>query len=411
MRIAFAADDRVRAAITRIGRTEDAQFSPDGKRLALAGVTENRLLILEVEAELEAPPSRIALTACCQVRSASLKAPHGLFWIDDRTLVVANREGEVTIFELPADRRGSEGLNLVPVRCIGADLTSLVKTPGSVSVSPVGLGLVELLVCNNFLNHVSRHLLDQRDGYALVASEILLDQGFDVPDGVAHSPSGRWIAVSNHNHHCVFVFRNDGDLNRAGAPRGVLRGVSYPHGLRFSADERSLLVADAGAPHAQLFRSDEGDWGGEREPSASIQVVSDEVFRRGNWNPREGGPKGIDVTRCGRLMVATCEEQPLAFFDVRALLPQTTAVPAPPNDAAEADRAREALLRYLSAHQSSAHAATEAIRRSSEWDVHMLQVLRNSRSWRITAPLRRIAATLRGVDRRRRRGRGAGRDR
>jgi len=173
----------------------------------------------------------------------------------------------------------------------------------------------------------------------------------------------------------------------------------------------ALIVADAGAPHVRLFRSDDGDWAGEREPCASIQVVSDEIFRRGNWNPREGGPKGIDVTRCGRAMVATCEAQPIAFFDVRALIRQKAAFPARQEDAAGADRARDVLLGYLSSHRSVAQAATEAIRRSCEWDIHMLQMLRNSRSWRITAPLRRIAATLRGEARRGRRRGKAGRDR
>ena len=37
----------------------------------------------------------------------------------------------------------------------------------------------------------------------------------------------------------------------------------------------------------------------------------------GHHNPREGGPKGIDVHEPWGLMVTSCAEQPLAFFDIR----------------------------------------------------------------------------------------------
>ena len=397
MQIAFTATDQVRAAVGRVGRTEDAQFSPDGSRLALAGLAENRLLVLRLQADFDSDPPAILLSDALEIDSASLKYPHGLFWADDRTLIVANRSGEVTIFELPPELPTSARIRLDPVRSIGADLGELVRTPGSISLSDAGLGLVELLVCNNYVHHVSRHLLDRRDGYRLIASEILLDEGLEVPDGVADSPSRRWIAVSNHDHHCVFVFRNDDRLNCHRRPDGVLRGILYPHGLRFAPDGMSLLVADAGAPFVHVFASEDGDWSGERGPATSIQVVDEKTFRRGSYNPQEGGPKGIDVTRDGRLLVASCEQQPLAFFDMRTILGPAPAAAAR-DQAAEAERAREVLLRYLVASGSRVHEATAAIRRTSERQIRMVV---DSRSWRMTAPLRWVNARLAKATRRR----------
>jgi hypothetical protein len=396
MEIAFIADDEVRAAIARIGQTEDVQFSPDGRRLALAGLIRNRILVLECAAGFRTASGPIALTGFLELDSASLKSPHGLAWIDDEALAVANRDARVTIFAL-ARGGGSGRLRLRPVRSLGADQRDLLATPGSVSAAPIGLGLVELLICNNCLHHVSRHLLDQRDGYAVVASEILIEQGLDLPDGVAHSPSGRWIAVSNHNHHCVFVFRNEAGLSGASKPQAVLRGIDYPHGLSFAGDDMSLLVADAAAPFVHHFSSGGGDWTGERAPSASIRVMDDDVFERGRHNPGEGGPKGVDATRDGGLMVTTCEERPLAFFDVSALRVRPAALPDARSEAAEADAVRAALLRSLAAIRAETAEPAEATTRLREEEIHKLI---NSRSFRLTAPLRRIAATLRRPARR-----------
>jgi len=391
LQIAFTANEDVRAAIARLGRTEDAQFSPDGRRLVLVGLRRNRLLILDLEIALDAERPRVALTGFLEVASAALRYPHGAAWIDDWTLAIANRAGQITIFALPQGRPPATRVKLEPVRSIGGDDADLVKTPGSISVSPVGMGLFELLVCNNYVHHVTRLLVDQRDNYAVVTSEILLDDGIEVPDGIALSPSGRWIAVSNHGHHNVFLYRNGELLNGAGAPHGVLGGIRYPHGLRFAADEMSLLVADAGTPLVHIFKSEDGDWAGDRDPVKSIPVVSDAVFKRGNYNPQEGGPKGIALGPDDRLMVVSCEEQPLAFFDISGVLGPTEPVRHHLSNASDVERTRETLLRYLSTARAGMQDAAEAIRRSNDLDI---EALLGSHSWRITAPLRWVRAKL-----------------
>ena len=388
--------DAVRAAIDRIGRTEDVQFSPCGDRLALVGHDANRLLIFDIRIELETPPPKVVIDDFLELTSNSFRLPHGLRWLDEWSFVVANRNGDVGFYELPAKRPSSRNVHLEPVACFGADRIDLVATPGSISVHPIGLGLIELLVCNNYVHHVSRHLIDLRDRYHVVASESLISAGLHVPGGVAHSPSGRWIAVSNHAGHCIFVFRNDGRLNDRSEPQAILRGLVYPHGLTF-AGEDNLLVADAGAPLVRLYRVEDGNWQGEIEPHRSLRVMSDETFRLGRITPHEGGPKGLHISPDGRLMASTREQDNLIFFDLRGEL--GASVRPPPDGPEEAERAREYLLRYLGAARSGAEQATLAIRRTSEREI---QHLLNSRWWRITGPFRRMSATLQQAVQRRR---------
>ena len=166
--------------------------------------------------------------------------------------------------------------------------------------------------------------------------------------------------------------------------------MAYPHGLRFTPDERALLVANSGAPFIHLFRSDDGDWAGDRQPDASVPAMDDTTFQRGHRNPLEGGPKGLAMTPDGRVLAVTCEEQPLAFFDLRALAGEAG---APRHDARpEDERGRAVLLRYLAAARPGVEAATRGIRHAS--DLEMRKLL-ESRSWRVTAPLRRIRAAVR----------------
>ena len=406
--VAFSAARDVQAAIARIGRTEDVQFSPGGRRLALPGLKTNRLLVLDVEAEAGAVPPKVSLTGFLEVECDAFSAPHGVAWLDESILIVANREGLVSVVALPADRKDAS-ISVEPVRTIGGDGADLVKTPGSLIVSSVGLGLVELIVCNNYVDHVTRHLLDRRDSCAVIASELLLDDGIAVPDGIARSRCGRWLAVSNHDHRNVLLFRNDQRIARSAEPQGSLAGISYPHGLEFSGDGRSLIVADAGAPFVRLFRSEDGDWAGPRDPSESIRVLGSADFRRGNHTPREGGPKGIDLSRDNRLMVTSCESRPLAFFDMQGLLGPGVTGPDDGGDANEAERARDVLLHYLAAARSSAQQETAALRRATAFDREAviarqdeIRALVTSRSWRLTAPLRTLNAMVQRLRRRRR---------
>jgi len=405
--IPFEASKAVRAALDRIGRSEDLRFSPSGDRLVIAGFGTERLLILNVRPELAVDRPHIALTGFLEVESDTFNAPHGSVWVDDSTLFVANRHGHISVLTLPEGRETESPLRLNPVRLIGADGKDLITTPGSLSVAAVGMGLVELLVCNNYVNYVTRHLIDQQDGYKVVASEIIVAEGLAIPDGIARSPARDWIAISSHDDHQVLLFRDDDQLDRTSRPQGVLSGFCYPHGLKFSHDGRRLVVADAGAPYVHVYSSDDGDWSGQREPTEKHRVLSEEDFLRGHHNPKEGGPKGLDMTPDQTLFVVTCEEQPLAFFNAGPSLRIDDQPVCLRQNISEANRTRDVVLRYLNAARNSGQQETDAMRRAGEYEreevvklAREIRDLRRSRSWRLTAPLRNASALVSKIIRR-----------
>jgi hypothetical protein len=125
------------------------------------------------------------------------------------------------------------------------------------------------------------------------------------------------------------MFENSPELGPKREPTGALLDVDCPHSLRFSDDGCRLLVASAGAPFVHVYAGDENGagWYGERLPIATFQVMADETFLSGRSSPEEGGPKGLDLSTELNLLAVTCEAQPLAFFDLAAILAPST-VPA-----------------------------------------------------------------------------------
>lgn len=305
----------VRDALDRIGRTEDIRFSPDQRRLAIAGYVRNVCLILDIEVDRSAARPVIRIHDHVEIRSKSLNLPHGLDFIGESRLVVANRRGHLSLFSFPDSWPENRVLDLEPVREIHrANLPERLKAPGSLCVLRADESEAEVLVCNNYAGWITRHILPLHPGFRLPQNSIFLRNGFDIPDGIAINPARSWIAISNHNTHSVLMFDLRSGLRPDTKAQGELSGAGYPHGLRFSPDGRQLYVADAAAPHVRVYQSETGDWNGDMGPHRTLNVLDDETFARGHVNPQEGGPKGLDLTREGDLMAVTCDEQPLAFF-------------------------------------------------------------------------------------------------
>jgi hypothetical protein len=270
---------------------------------------------------VEAGRPRVRLTGVLELRSVDLAAPHGLDFFDDDTLLVANRSGGVSLVHLSQRGPGPEPVDGVQGRSMDLGF-SLLEEPGSILVTHADGAGAEVLVCNNLGHTVTRHRLCSRSEPVAVASEVLLRRWLDVPDGLAVTADGRWLAVSNHTPQLVLLYERGPDLGQDTDPVAILRGVAYPHGMRFSADGRVLFVADAGAPFIYAFARSGPTWQGVLQPALSLRVMSDETFWRGRHNPQEGGPKGLDLDRTGQVLAVTSDLQPLAFFDVAALVPQ-----------------------------------------------------------------------------------------
>lgn len=429
MEISYAAPDSVRDVIASMGRTEDVRFSPSGGRLAVAAFNLKAVVVFDIDIARSASGRAVALTRAVKFLSPSLTYAHGLDFIDDDTIVVASRGGDIPIFKLPSGELAGDSYELSPVQMLRASELPMLMTPGSVSAFANGRDSHEILVCNSYAHRVTRHRLDWSQGCSLTSSEILLEKWLDIPDGVSVSGDRQWLAVSNHNAHNVLLYRDPQSLNPGSAPDGVLRSVLYPHGVRFSADGRHIIVADAGTPYVHVYANDGAGWQGVRNPVASVRVMDQSVYLRGRNNPQEGGPKGIDIDAGMNVLVTTCECQPLAFFDLPAILERASSASDVGAADPEARRAQQALdVRHelelfdlasqhharaaeaearavqaearaiaarsraadAEARAATAHARAEKAKAKAARAKAKAGFVINGRSWRITAPLRRI---------------------
>jgi DNA-binding beta-propeller fold protein YncE len=323
----FKTSNAVRAALSDTGRTEDVRFSPDNRRLILAGYGLNHLLILRIAIEAGPAGPTIVADDFMELTSDGITSAHGLDFIDDRTLAVANRDGLVSIIEIPSGELAGRYSRVDPIREISGSIFCRLKSPGSIAARRHAGGTISLLVCNNYTHRVTQHVVDPEAGYKVRKNSVLMERSLDIPDGIAVSRDERWIAVSNHGTHEVMLFDAAAPLGPYTEPVGVLTDVDYPHGLRFSPDDRHLLVADAGAPLIRVYERGDG-WSGTRDPVRSVTVLDDETFSRGRANPMEGGPKGLDIDHSGTIVAATCEEQALAFFSLATMTGEPAATRA-----------------------------------------------------------------------------------
>ena len=223
--IPYTVSPAVHELLASLGRTEDIRFSPNNRRLAIAAFNRNTVAVLDIDISRSADASRVALMRVVEISATCLKRPHGLDFIDDETLIVANREADVAIFRLPPGDIAGLSCQLAPLRVMRADEARLLKAPGSVSVSSNGQRLQEVLICNNSGNYVTRHILDRSDDCAVSGGEVLLRKWLDIPDSVSVSADRRWIAVSNHSTHSVLLYENSPRLSPSADPDGMLRGV------------------------------------------------------------------------------------------------------------------------------------------------------------------------------------------
>lgn len=381
MRVEYTAPREVHEAIASLGRTEDARFSLDGKRLAVAAFLNNRIALFEIEMCTEAQRKTVTLSAVSILDSPELKSPHGLDFIDNQTLVVANRKGGVQLYRLPrADiTQACRKLTISALACIESDL---LDAPGSVAACRGDTNHCEILVCNNSGNSVTRHLIDSSCPPAVKEHQVLLSKWLEIPDGISVSQINRLIAVSNHMLHSVMLYDNTSALQPESNPLGVLCGAHYPHGVRISADDRHIFVADAGAPFVYIYARQNTNWQGVHYPQHRLRVMDETLFQTDRHNPQEGGPKGLDVDKANGILVTTCGSQNLAFFNIENMI-ASSPVAAP----ADSDPALAAVdVRYELERQSRhAEANSSAVK---------LQELLSSRSWRLTSLLHRGLSAL-----------------
>ena len=373
--IALVAPEDVSERLAALGRTEDVRLSPNGKRLAIACYATDRIAV----ADIVLTTSEVRISRLELLSSSAIGEPHGVDFLDDQTMVVAGRRSGLAVFRLPAADAPPEAWDVAPLLTLPVHEPR--DTPGSVVARRIDADTHDLLVCVNWAHEVRRHVLA---GGRLTPGTIAARRWLEVPDGVAVSGDGAWTAVSNHATHTVLVYETS-TLGEVAEPVGVLRGATYPHGLRFAADDSRLLVADAGAPYVHVFPAGNGGWRGASYPAVTIRVMDDGAFARFRTNPQEGGPKGIEVDPRTMVLMITSEAAPLSCFDVAAVVEGTWEAGSDPDQ----------LLRYeldaLVAREGlrSSAAATEAGVRAQ------LAAIEQSLTWRLTEPPRALYRSAR----------------
>jgi hypothetical protein len=319
MPLLFKTDNRTTHALSHIGRTEDIHISPDGRYLALAAYLTNKILMMRINANQKKGKWSIELKESFEITSPSLNQPHGIFWIDNEHIIVANRSTDTAIFELPK-KHSKLSLNLEPISSIKIDKIDLLNYSSCLHIYNLGLGLYEALICSNEGHYVSSHILDGNRNFLSLSSIILLKDDLNVPDGIVVSNDKKWIAVSNHDKHNVYVYLNQKILNQHTLPSAILNGPLYPHGIIFHNDDHYIFVADASAPYVYGFFSSSGDWKGQLKPFIKLKVMEDAFYKAGHINSQEGGPKGIYISQNTNLLIITCDQVRVAFFDLKKIL-------------------------------------------------------------------------------------------
>jgi hypothetical protein len=381
MRIALDAPELVRSTIEGLGRVEDVAFSPNNGLLALAAFERNSIGVCKVHIRVNGNRPRVEISNAVELSDPSLNAPHGVCFLDDRTVVVANRGGDVSVLQLSADDDMREGAEFTLIDLPeGAGFEQLGE-PSALTIVKDPEDGIEVLVCNNFSDTVTMHELEN-DPLSVKRSDVLLHRYLSLPDGVAVDADNQWIAVSSNYGHRVMVYERSRPLQEGSAPDAILLGSHHPHGLRFSLDGQQLFVADGYNPYVMVYERDGETWRGVQQPTAAIRVRDDDVYERdvsthGYWN---AGPKGIDLDRGGNVLAITFVTEPLAFLDARAILERSTA-------------------------QCPDHALRLAIELQNVESTHdrmaaRIETLEQSTSFRITKPLRALNRARRRISRR-----------
>src|SRR5262249_1072235 len=107
-RIEYSAPQHVRDVISSLGRTEDVRFSPNNRRLGVAGFLNNKVVIFDISVTNSGNSKNITLTNAHEISSGHIKLPHGLDFIDDEKIIVTNRGGLPCVFDLSSDALGTE---------------------------------------------------------------------------------------------------------------------------------------------------------------------------------------------------------------------------------------------------------------------------------------------------------------
>lgn len=321
MKLGYDTTGEIRRIIDGIGRTEDVKLSPDNNLFAIPEFLDNKLHIFTIQYDKKADPPRISIPGYRLIRSDHLNNPHGICFLGNDHMAVCSRGGDVSVFRVPESDKETDEFFIDPEESIKRQglFTAGVRTPGSVDCYEVAENCYRILVCNNYRNTVTSHIVETRGTASIKNEGVLMKERLLIPDGISISPDRKWIAVSNHVYGEALIFANTPGLNGKTPPSAALKGAVCPHGIRFSPDGSRLYVADASSQYLYVYECENGNWQEDRSPARAVRMMDDETFHRGRYSTREGGIKGIDTDNSGSLLISTHKLEVLGFYDLTVL--------------------------------------------------------------------------------------------
>ena len=299
-------------------RSEDLGISPSGSQVAVI-TTLGKILLFEIDVGAR-PVHAELLTA---LASEDLQMPHGIDWVDDEYLVVANRRSGISFFRVPRHNRWERDTRIsvvsaVQSRWFGApgECRMLRNRPVVTGAGSVRVFNEHLYVASNKENTITRHRLTA--GPSCAEGEVVAQEGIEIPDSAVVSPDGVWLAVGDHDHNRVLVFR-------LGQTKPVAqltdKEMLHPHGVAFDPTGNVLISTDAGGCRLHVFHAPDGSWDKDQSAAISyVEGVAARVFERVQAETPEavraleGGTKGIDLSRDGNTVLTTCRGQTLRAF-------------------------------------------------------------------------------------------------
>ncbi|WP_417528775.1 hypothetical protein [Marinomonas shanghaiensis] len=319
-------------------RSEDVKFSPSGRRLAVVA-TDGCLLLFAVD--LDARP--IQVRGEVEFRSPRLIIPHGVEFISEDVLVVVNRNASIVFFKIPPESEWQDVTQIEPIHEVFSPLFGRTGVTRKLRERDLfcGPGSIRLLdgilyVTCNYMNTVSTFsvTLDEK-GLSVQEGVVVAHEGLSVVDGVAISNDGSLMALSDHDHHRVAIYKRSGYNKNASAEEKLqLRfepacslldiDMHFPHGLRFDDAGQVIYAVDAGGRYIQVFATEDNwqsDMHGSTVKTFGIEL---DAFNKSQeavpeeHRPLEGGGKGLDIDPTGRILVVTCRNQSLRFFGIES---------------------------------------------------------------------------------------------
>lgn len=386
MEISFETTGEILSIVNAIGRTEDLAFSPDNLKLAIASYELNKVLVFNIEVDISSIQPKAQLSNLCEINSSSFNLPHGIAWINNETIIVANRASNAVVIKIPNFSCTSSIVELAALQTLPHIKESSPHSTDCIDAISLGDGLYEVFICSNDGNYVSHYILNENDNFSVKASAFLLKKNIKIPDGIKLSQDSNWLAVSNHDTHQAFVYKNSQTLGCEALPNAILHGTNYPHGITFSNDQQIIFLADAGSPYVYVYVCNNSQWSGDYYPAAKIRIMDDETFKLGHTNKQEGGAKGVSLNSDSNLMAITCGTRPVAFFYVKELIEslQKNSIEVPNRQTQNTgNMITKSLLRITENMKITFNELATAHQ-------HQIYLLKSSHSWKVTSPLRKI---------------------